>query len=300
MLYPSYHVPKPDLTKGVIFILIAYLFLALFGVMTKIAIESMPQLWFSFFTYLSGFIILIPYAIYNKYNIFEPKYLGYHFCRAFFGLSASLMYMWSLQKISIVNATLLFNTAPIFIPIFAIFWWNRKISTSTWCAIGLGFLGIIFIIRPTTAILEQSGSLIGLASGISLAIAYMFVKELTNYVEPMKILFYFFGISTLLQLPFLFFVDPITNLYAIGYAVINGLFFILAQNFLVKAYEYAEASKVGVFQYSSVIFVGIINWLLWDKIPNNWALFGSLLVILAGGFVIRGTHVKEPHPLKIK
>ncbi|MGK5595564.1 MAG: hypothetical protein ACSNEK_09460 [Parachlamydiaceae bacterium] len=37
-----------------------------------------------------------------------------------------------------------------------------------------------------------------------------------------------------------------------------------SQWFIVRAYRYAGASKIGVFQYSTIIWVGIIDWIVWE------------------------------------
>lgn len=279
-------VSPPRRSKGIAYILLAFFFMALFGLTTKIAAASAPKLWVSFITYLTGTIILAPAVVYYGKSSFSLEHWGYHLGRAAFGLGASLLYMWSLQQIPLVNATLLFNTAPIFLPLLSIAWLKIPIARNTWWAIALGFLGIIFIIKPTRDLFEQSGDLLGLASGISLAIAYMCVKQLTRYATALQINFFFFSLATLMQLPCLLWGGAPPDFWLGMHAVLAGLCFIVAQIFLVKAYQNGSASELGVFQYTTVIFTGIFGWWLWNEVPSSLEFVGLALVMTAGTLIL--------------
>jgi drug/metabolite transporter (DMT)-like permease len=64
---------------------------------------------------------------------------------------------------------------------------------------------------------------------------------------------------------------------------------------LVTGYKYAQASQIGIYQYSSVVFVGLIDWLLWNTIPTRGELMGALLVAFAGIIVIRSGKAKTEY-----
>lgn len=56
---------------------------------------------------------------------------------------------------------------------------------------------------------------------------------------------------------------------------------------LIKAYKYASALQVGVYQYtSSVVFVAIIEWSIWSRTPGLLDYIGFALVTIAGVFSI--------------
>lgn len=112
------------------------------------------------------------------------------------------------------------------------------------------------------------------------------LKKGTYYV-----LLAFFFLAVCIQFPFLLLDSPPpfkSWLFACG----AGAAFLLAQVFLVKGYEYADAAKVGVFQYTTIIYVGIIDWLIWNVVPYPSELIGVLLVIVAGILIIRSAPLK--------
>lgn len=274
---------KPDILKGSILALVAFFFMALFGVLTKIALETGSFIWVSFLAYLTASLILLPYVVWKGFGYLKSEHYGLLLGRAIFGTLASLVYTISIHYIPIVNSTLLFNTAPIFIPILSVLFLHAKIARAIWLAVALGFLGIVIIIQPTAEIFTQGGNLLGLLSGIFLAIAYLQMKLLTNSDPSVRIIFYYLAIGTIIQIPLLYFFEKPTSVL---FAILSGVALVTAQITLVNAYRYAKASEVGIYQYASVVFVGILDWIIWNNVPPVWDILGVILVTLAGILII--------------
>ncbi len=278
---------KTNLIKGSFLVTCGFFCMAVFGILTKIAYQNDSGIWISFITYAASTLFLLPIVLSKGLSFLYSERFKYHFLRAAFGCSASFLYMLSMHYIPIVNGTLLFNTAPIFLPILAILFMNEKVTGFVWLAILLGFIGIIIIIKPTTEIFHQYGDIIGLASGICLAVAYLMIKILSSTDPSLRIVFYYFFISLILQIPLLWFAGDIPPLKESTFAALAGLALVLAQFFIVAGYKLAPVSKVGVFQYTSVVFVALLEWMLWGNVPTFSDLIGIILVATAGFFIVR-------------
>lgn len=274
---------KENLFRGALFSLFAFFCMAAFGAFVKAADSA---LWANFLAFVSGLLILFCIVLRPGTQIFKTEHFGLHFCRAFFGIAASIAYVCAIDYIPLLDATLLYNATPLFIPIFSIFLLKCKVERLTWIAILVGYIGVAFIIRPSSHILAQSGDFLGLGSGILLALAFTFVKLLTRTESFFKIVFYYFFLATLLQLPFLSLFGPYPSTESILYSCAAGISLLLAQLGIAKSYSFAPASKVGIFQYSSVVFIGIIDWIVWGITPNLFEVLGTLIVILAGVLII--------------
>jgi drug/metabolite transporter (DMT)-like permease len=288
-----------NLTKALIFGLLGFFCMAIMGVLLRNASTSnISSIWINFILYLTGTILLAPALIYNGWDKFKTKRFPLHFCRAFFGFIASTLYTASTSHIPLLNATLLFNTAPIFIPILAIFLMKQKISWLVWFSIILGFIGIYVIINPDAQTLTQPGNLIALGSGICLALAYVFIAMLTSTESRLNIVGYFFLIATILQLPLLFFLSNTPTWLDVLYSIGAGISLTLAQICIVMAYQNAAPAKVGIFQYSTVIFVAIIDRIVWHVIPNERDIIGTLIVMIAGTMIITAPLWSKGAPAK--
>ncbi len=284
-----------DIFKGSLYGIAAFFCMAVFGIFTKIALQGGSALWVSFIAYLTGALLLFPFIAQRWFADLKSEHYTFLIGRALFGTVASFCYTISMYYIPIVNGTLLFNTAPLFIPLLATVFLREKIGRSTWIAVLIGFMGVVIIIKPTESIFTQPGDFIGIFAGISLAIAYLLMKLLTKTDPGIRIIFYYLGIGTLLQIPALFFVGPLPSGESVFYAILAGGLLLAAQMALVTGYKYAQASRIGIYQYSSVVFVGLIDWLFWDTVPTGGEILGALLVASAGIIVIRSGVEKTGH-----
>lgn len=287
-----------ELFKGTLFVIIAFFFMACFGAFTKAATLTSDPLWVSFITYTSGLLILCGIVLYKGIAILVTNRFKYLFGRAIFGVTSTFLYMFSLKYIPLLDATLLFNTTPLFIPILAIFMLGDRIERKTWFSILLGFIGIVIIMHPSLESLRHPGDILGIGSGIFLAVAFIFVKMLIQTEPPARINFYFFLISVLLQLPFLYWAGPFPDFHGIYFAVCGGISLALMQAFLANAFLYSEASKIGIFQYVSIVFVGIFDWIFWGVIPPVYTLLGVILVVIAAIIIIRTNKLFIPSELE--
>lgn len=276
----------PDIIKGSLFALLAFLFMAVFGILTKLALETSDYIWVSFITYIFATLGTSIFILPQGLSVLKSQHYGLLVARATIGTLASFLYMVSMRYIPIVNSTLLFNTAPIFIPLLTVIALKVHVPKSIWYAVLVGFLGILVIIKPDKSLLTDPGNLIGLFAGISLAIAYLIMKILTNTEPGLRIIFYYFSIGTIMQLPLLMFTQQIPSLNTVLYTAACGIFLMLAQLGLIRAYRYATASQVGVYQYSSVVFVAIFQWLIWSQMPDLLDISGFVLVSIAGIYII--------------
>lgn len=276
-----------NLLKGSLYSILAFFFIALFGILTKLGLEGGSVIWVSFIIYVVGIVVLIPYILKQGLSYLKSNHYIYLVARAVFGTIASFCYTISILYIPIVNGTLLFNTAPIFIPILMMIFWKKNIQASTWLAVFIGFIGIVVIIKPTADIFTEPGNLIALFAGFSLALAFMFMKLLTATDPGIRIVFWYLTIGMLIQIPILYFIPELPTRESVLYSIVGGLLLVLGQICLVRGYKFAEAPKIGIYQYTSVVFVGFFEWLFWDIVPSGSALVGVLLVALAGIVIIK-------------
>lgn len=273
--------------KGVAYIIAAFFLLSLYGVFNKILFQTEGILWINFLTFLIGFIGLIPIAAYQGFSNFKTKAFSLHLLRAVVGVLASYLYFLSLTRVPLANATLLYSTTPIFLPIVAYLIYRSRISMISWLAIIAGFIGIGIILRPNLGTFDQIGNVYGLMGGMALAIVFVTVRQMVKTEPIIRIIFYFSGLGALLQLPFA--VGYAHSLQFIQYLFIVGIAatFFCSQYLIGLAYKYAPPTKVGVFQYLMILFVGMFDWMLWGVVPSPIDWLGTTIVIAAGITAVR-------------
>lgn len=283
-----------NLPLGIFFTVIAWVFFALLSACVKVLLESLTPHAILFFENFVAFILFLPLIS------IEPKLLKAHkksliLLRSVVGVSAYYLLFFSIKLIPLVDAALLNITAPLFIPFILFFWIKKKISKKQFLGIIIGFIGVIFILKPGTEIFSI-GSIFGLISGIFAALAMCSMRLLASE-SPVTVSIYYLFISSAIMFPFLFFEwqTPSPNDWL--FLLISGVLMYFTQVFLTKSYQYACATDLGPFSYSYVIVAGLLGWLIWSDVPTLFSFIGIFLVILGGIITIL---VSRPTPTNIR
>lgn len=250
----------------------------------KLAAE-VPSPVMVFFRNLVCFILLIP--VFSKIDTFKTQKIGLFFIRALAGFVTLNCFYFAAKGLFLVDAVLLINTAPLFIPLIVLIWDRVKIPSMRIFAMLIGFIGILFILKPRYDFFNLVG-MIGLCSGISMALSMVSLNKLSKTESSEKIMCYFFlGNMILGFFPMIYswknFEHPITWFYIF----LVGAFSFIFQFLTTKAYTYLHPTKVSPISYSAIVFSGIIGWLAWHNVPDLFSMIGIMLVILGGILVVR-------------
>ncbi len=288
-----------NLNEGVKYMLLASLMFAFMGAFAKLASQSLPSLEVVFFRNVAG-VILILLAVWKKpftHKGGKPLLLLF---RGTMGFLALLTFFYLIAHISLGDAMTWSKTSPIFTAVFAFFFLGERMSKKAWFAVFIGFVGIVFITKPTGLTLSKY-DLLGLFSGIGAALAYTSIRELKKYYDTRAIVLSFVGIGTIgpvvlflispyvnaPELDFIFarFVMPegIVWFYVIGMGVIATI----SQLLMTKAYGATKAGIVGAVSYTNILFSIIVGTLLGDELPDIITTTGIVLIVLAGIMVAK-------------
>ena len=279
--------------------LIASFTFAIMGAFAKLSSAHMSSLEVVFFRNIAG-VILVGIAVMKKPLVNKGGKPFLLFFRGFMGFIALLAFFYNIAHIPLGDAMTFSKTSPIFTAIFAWLFLQEKLSLKAWGAIGIGFIGILFITQPT-GIGFSKYDVLGIFSGIGAALAYTSIRELKNYYDTRAIVLSFMGVGTvgpvvlfivssyyyIPELDFLLgeFVIPqgIVWFYVLG----MGVFATISQLLMTKAYGETKAGIVGAVSYTNIVFSIAVGVLLGDSLPNLVTTFGILLIIFAGIMVAR-------------
>lgn len=275
---PMHH---DNLPRGALLMLAAALLFATTGAIVKHVSVTLPNEMVVFFRSLFGLLALAPFFMRHGLRYYQTQRLNAHLVRALAGLAAMYCYFFAIGHLPLAEAVLLNYTAPLFIPLAAMFWVGEPFSRKLWWPIGIGFVGIGFILKPGLSLLTPI-ALIGLASGMFSALAMAGIRKLTHTEPATRVVFYFSLTSTLVAaLPLAWrWQTPTPDLWLP--LILIGVISTIAQILMTRGYSHAPAAQVGPFLYAIVIFAGLFGWALWSEIPDWLSLVGTLLVVLAG------------------
>jgi drug/metabolite transporter (DMT)-like permease len=172
----------------------------------------------------------------------------------------------------------------------ALVWLGERPPRRLWPAVLLGFAGIALILKPGMGLFTPAG-LVAVLAGLLTAVAMTGVRGLTRTEPPLRIVFYFSLIATLVSSVPLAWTwrSPSAGLWGLLLAI--GALASAAQVLMTRAYAHAPAAQVGPFSYAAVVFAGVAGWLWWEETLDVLSLAGILLVSIAGAWAIRRENV---------
>ena len=263
-------------------VLAAFLF-ACMGVLVKLSAPYFSSTELVFYRSLFG--VWMTYMVIRHYRLpLRTPHWKIHCWRGVSGAISLLLFFYCLTHMPLASAISLNYTWPLFVALLTIVVLKEQSHWLLLGAIGIGFIGVILLLRPTLPDENWDTNLLGIASGFFAAIAYMNVKQLGNLGESeWQVVFYFTLISTLITGVWLTFTSfqPITG-NGLLLLVSIGMTATLAQLAMTRAYHRGATLVVTSLGYSTVLFACVWGMLLWDEVLPPIAWLGMGLIILGG------------------
>ncbi len=270
----------------------------------KIAADSAPigQLVFAR-NFFGLFPVLIMVSLRGELGLaIRTKNPRGHLLRSAIGLSGMVCGFTALYLLPLPDATAISFATPLIVVVLSFFLLSETVRIYRWSAVGVGFLGILVVLSPHLGEGEMDnastfGSMVGLLGCVFSALAMITVRKLCETERTSTIVTWFAGASTVmalltfplgLVLPDQAWVMPDGK--TAGLLVLIGLAGGVGQILLTQSYRYAEASTIAPFDYVNMLWAIIVGWLVFSEVPAGEVIFGALIVIAAGVFVIYREH----------
>lgn len=266
--------------RAVIFVIISALSFAFMGVAVKGAGE-LPVFQKVFFRNLV-MLFLISSMLWGKGSAAFWGHRGnrrYLLGRSLLGLAGVIFYFITLTYLNLADATMLNKLSPFFVTLFAALFLGERLRRIQIPALLLAFTGALLIIKPRFD-LTILPALAGFLSAVLAGGSYTLIRFLRGRENPNTVIFYFSLVSTLGVLPFTIVQwagpSPGEWLALIG----TGVFAAAGQYFLTRAYQCAPAGEVSVYNYTHILFSGILGFFFFGEIPDPFSLLGGMLIVV--------------------
>ena len=202
--------------------------------------------------------------------------------RALCEIGLSYCLLTALMQMPLATLTALLQSSPLFLSLVAFMCFGERFRWRRWIALGVGYIGVLIIIRPSETV-SLSAALFGLASvGFIVArdcFSRLFSDEVPTLfpalVNVMAVMV--FGALCVRDWQFEM---PSVSMSAIFAA--TALTIILANMLVVAMMRKGDIGFVSQFRYSAILFSIIAGYLLFGEWPDLITLAGASLVIGAG------------------
>ena len=261
----------------------AAFFYAMIAVSVK-WIDGIPPLEKYFFRSVFGLAFICIFMVRLKIP-FKYVNQGMLILRGLTGLAGGLTYYLAVSRAPLAEVISLSNMFPFLVVILSAIFLKEKIRPYHIVAVGISFIGAIFVIRPGFDEINMY-FIIAFASAVFSGVSYTILKHLRTTDTSEIVVFYFSLISVLGCIPIMLlgeFVLPTG--YQFFQLSVLGLNATLYQWLLSSAYKYAPAGELSIYSYTTIIFSALLGIVLWQEylVP---ATITGMACILTGGYII--------------
>lgn len=206
---------------------------------------------------------------------------------------SSVFFYLALTFLPMAEAAAITFVGPVLITALSGPMLGERITTRQWIAVGLGFIGVLVIIRPGGGLLTPT-AIFPLCSALAFSFYQIITRKIVGREHPLTTLFYTALVGTAvtsLGLPFAWHTPTLSQvplILAIG--LLGGFGHFL----LIRAVTQASPSALAPFIYVQLIWSTLLALIAFGEFPNSGSLLGMLVIVSAGLLAIDWSRLRKP------
>ncbi|MCA8879572.1 MAG: DMT family transporter [Rhodobacteraceae bacterium] len=239
---------------------------------------------------------------YSAYR-YGPKVLVPRLASVVFLRGAALfatvgLFYVTLRGLPMTTTLTLWFVSPFVLTLLAVLVFREMVSPVGWCAVGVGFSGIL-IANPPDLVALQWAYLTGAAAGCSYAVFLLMTRILDEDLPPAVSVYQtgLVGCIASTAIVITLWVSPTPRQWIILVAI--GLIAALAHLLIIRAFQQAEASLLAPFTYSEVIAAAVLDFAVFGNVPTNRTVLGLALIVASAIVIAVRTKPKGAAPTEI-
>lgn len=273
--------------RGMLFLLLAMALFSANDAGTKYAVREVPVSEVMVLRGIFALVFLTAVLWWRGELRDAPKIFDWQVSlRGFAEAASGVLLISAFALMPLGNVITIIQLVPFIMTIIGAAVLGEHVGWRRWIAVAAGFLGVLFVVKPGTAVFDTA-SLFALAATFAILSRDMLARWIGTRIPAFVV--------TLGSIAAGVFVGAVGAIFqtwqtpstlTILSAVISGVCLVLAQFFIVLAYRGTELSAVAPFRYSIVLFAVMYGFVLFGEIPDGWSLAGMAIMILSGLYML--------------
>jgi drug/metabolite transporter (DMT)-like permease len=230
--------------------------------------------------------VFVIIALRGGFGVLRTAQKKLHLLRSLLGVAAMAFAFYAFSLMPLAEAVSILHTAPLFMTALSVVLLRETVGIRRWSAVILGFAGMLLVVRPGSGMLE-SGSLYMLTAAFLIGCTTIIIRHLGKLDDPVCITFYFTATGILVSTLGIFIQGwqqpPLIDL---GLLIMVGLLGGMAQYLMTVSYQHLAVGTLAPLKYLTIVFGGVIAFLVWGEVPDLQSIFGISIIILSGLYTL--------------
>jgi drug/metabolite transporter (DMT)-like permease len=220
---------------------------------------------------------------------FNPTVLG----RTALDGAAMVLFTTALIHLPLAELSAINLVSPLIITALAVVFFAEEVGWRRWTAIFVGFIGTMFIVKPTPASFN-AWALLGIACAFAGASRDVVTRRLDARI-PSIVISFMAAIGSAVIGAFMGLLEdwrPM-ELYDVGMLTISAMFLAVGHFLIVIAFRGVDVAAIAPFRYTLLIWAGVCGYFAFGEVPDRSAIFGSVLIVGSGLYALHREVVRR-------
>ena len=272
-----------DLNRAVLYMVFAAVLIPLLNASAKYLSSTYPVLEITWARYAGHFAyMLIAFAPQRGLSLLASSRPMLQLVRSSLLCVSTLIFVMALRYVPLPTATAISFTSPFIVTALAPLLLGEAVGRYRWCAVVIGFLGALIVVRPGITGTNEAAFLI-FGSALASALYQILSRKLAAHDEAETSITYIAlagFLLTTVPLPFVW-QTPASGFDCLVFLGL-GLFGGFGHYFMVRAFELAPAPFVSPFNYGQLIGATLLSVVVFGQLPDVWVWAGALVIAGSG------------------
>ena len=211
---------------------------------------------------------------------------GIQMARGVLLASATFLYFTSLRVLPIADAAAIGFVLPLFVALLAVPMLGERLDLPRGIAVLAGLAGALMIVRPGSGLFTWY-ALLPVAMAFSNALYQILTRKVAGVEHPLTSLIWGAIVgAVLLSAAAPFYWKAPEQAWHWVLLLVIGLCASIGHYLLIKSYEYAGATLLAPFTYTTVIWAVLSGFLVFGQLPDRWSVGGMAVIVASGLFVV--------------
>ena len=274
--------PTADIRRGVLLMIAVTMGYALIAALSKLLMLRYPVVMVAWARYAVPFAMTAFWLLRDRdTRVWRATDPAWQFLRSVLMIAGTILIMLAYHALPLAQALSISSIHPMLLTALAAIFLRERVGALTWCAVALGFAGVLVIVRPGGGMFTMA-SLLPLGMALTYAGYMALTRLLAGRETPRRSLLYGLSVGAALTTALLpsHWVRP--DALAACMLALIGVLSGATHWLMIKALESAPASVLAPIAYVQLLWSIALGALFFGDLPNAATLSGIGIVIAAG------------------
>jgi len=224
-----------------------------------------------------GILILLPFLQRGGWGQIRLTHLGGHAARNVIHFTGQVLWIFGIGLLPLATVSALEFTSPLWGGLLAVLFLGEKMNRGRWTAFGLGFLGVLVIVRPGFVEVSE-GILIMLACAFFFGATGVATKWLTRRESALAIVFMMVVMQTVFGAVASSFVWVPLAWHQTPWLILLAVTGLTAHYCLTRALAAADATFIMPMEFLRLPIVAVVGFLLYQEAFEAMTLLGAAII----------------------